>query len=68
MTKPAPKPRMDDLEQRVNQFNTMSLPGQPVMMHMGTSHLIHDLWERIQELEDLIIGMNENLDIAIGDQ
>lgn len=41
---------MDDLKERVDQFNTMSLPGQPVMMHMGTSYLVNDLWREVQRL------------------
>jgi hypothetical protein len=31
------------LEERVNLFNQMALPGQPLGMHMGTSYLVNDL-------------------------
>lgn len=40
----------DSLEDRVMQFDTMSLPGQPMMMHMGTSYLIHDLMNEVKRL------------------
>jgi hypothetical protein len=38
------------LKERVDQFNTLSLPGQPRGMHMGTSDLVNDLWRANQEL------------------
>jgi len=41
---------MDDLAKRVNQFNMRSLPGQPMVMHMGTSYLVNDLWIEVQRL------------------
>lgn len=41
---------MDDLKSRVEQFMTMSLPGQPPGMHMGTSILIYDLWREVERL------------------
>ena len=41
---------MDDLEKRVQQFITLSLPGQPMSMHMGTSYLVNDLWREVQRL------------------
>lgn len=41
-----------ELEKRVEQFKTMELPGQPMMMHMGTSNLITDLWQAIKQLRD----------------
>ncbi len=47
----------DDLEGRVRQFRAMSLPGQPMMMHMGTSYLINDLWSKIEELKTLCSEM-----------
>jgi hypothetical protein len=40
-----------DLEERVRQYNTLSLPGQPMSCHMGTSYLIGDLMRKIKELE-----------------
>ena len=39
------------LKERVDQFNTLELPGQPQSMHMGTSYLVHDLWCEIERLE-----------------
>lgn len=44
---------MDDLENRVQQFITLSLPGQPMSMHMGTSRLVNDLWREVQRLRAL---------------
>ena len=38
------------LEERVYQFNTLKLPGQPMSMHMGTSYLVNDLWREVQRL------------------
>ena len=39
------------LEERVNLFNRMALPGQPLGMHMGTSYLVNDLMREIRELQ-----------------
>jgi len=44
--------RIVDLEKRVNQFNMLQLPGQPIGVHMGTSYLISDLWRELQTLQD----------------
>ena len=43
--------RTIDLQERVNQFNMLQLPGQQGM-HMGTSYLIGDLWRELQALQD----------------
>jgi len=40
----------DDLKERVDQFNTLRLPGQGWLIHMGTSRLINDLWREIERL------------------
>ena len=42
--------RLKDLEERVFQFNSLQLPGQPMGMHMGTSYLISDLWATLRKL------------------
>lgn len=39
------------LKERVEQFNSLSLPGQPMTMHMGTSYLVNDLWREVQRLQ-----------------
>ena len=44
---------MDELEERVRKFNSLSLPGQPMGMHMGTSYLVNDLWREVQRLRGL---------------
>jgi len=42
----------DDLEDRVKKFNSMALPGQPMMMHMGTNYLVNDLWREVTRLRE----------------
>jgi len=41
---------IEDLTERVNQFNLLQLPGQPLAMHMGTSYLVNDLLMMLQRL------------------
>ena len=41
---------MAELGDRVERFNCRELPGQPVMMHMGTSYLVNDLWRMVLKL------------------
>lgn len=43
---------MDDLKDRVEKFMMLQLPGQPMMMHMGTSHLVQDLWREVKQLRE----------------
>jgi len=43
-----PNERFDDLHDRVDKFNILELPGQLRMMHMGTSHLVNDLWHELK--------------------
>ena len=43
---------MEDLGTRVQQFNSLQLPGQPMGMHMGTSYLVNDLWHEVQRLRE----------------
>ena len=40
------------LEERVRQFNSLELAGQPQMMHMGTSYLVNDLWTELQRKDE----------------
>lgn len=46
----------DDLQDRVEKFMMLQLPGQPMMMHMGTSHLVQDLWREVRHLRGLVEG------------
>lgn len=39
-----------ELKSRVDQFNTLSLPGQPFGIHMGTSYLVNDLWSALADM------------------
>lgn len=41
-----------NLEERVRQFELLQLPGQPQMMHMGTSYLVGDLWREVKKLRE----------------
>lgn len=41
---------LNDLNERVRSFRALQLPGQPMMMHMGTAYLVNDLWRAVQEL------------------
>ncbi len=43
-------PNNKDLAERVLKFNSLELPGQPMMMHMGTSYLVNDLWAEVKLL------------------
>jgi hypothetical protein len=42
--------KIADLRERVAKFNLMELPGQPMGMHMGTSHLVNDLMRAVEAL------------------
>ena len=66
------------LEERVNLFNQMALPGQPLGMHMGTSYLVNDLARENKRLaaeiealreaaQKLIAHLNERIDAAPSD-
>ena len=53
-----------DLATRVQQFVRMELPGQPRVMHIGTSYLVNDLWREVQRLraiEVAAIDLIENI-------
>ena len=45
---------MDGLQERVEKFELMQLPGQPMGMHMGTFNLVNDLWREVRRLRDII--------------
>ena len=42
----------DNLKERVQQFMMLELPGQPMMMHMGTFYLVQDLWAEVKRLRE----------------
>ena len=44
--------KQEELNTRRRDFSLLQLPGQPMMMHMGTSHLIDDLWNEIVKLQE----------------
>lgn len=50
------------LKERVDAFALMQLPGQPLMMHMGTSYLINDLWREIERLNAAVSMAREGVD------
>lgn len=45
---------IEELQNRVNAYSLLELPGQPMMVHMGTSHLINDLMSAVKELAEEI--------------
>jgi len=49
----------DDLQDRVEKFRAMELPGQPMGMHMGTANLVSDLWREVRHLRDLVKAYKE---------
>ena len=53
---------MDELEEKVKQFNSHSLPGQPMAAHMGTAYLVNDLWREVQKLRAAQQGANRMAD------
>lgn len=46
--------KRDDLQERVEKFQAMELPGQPIGMHMGTMYLVNDLWREVRRLRDAV--------------
>jgi hypothetical protein len=48
----------EDMKERVDKFNRLELPGQPIMMHMGTSYLVNDLWREVERLREMVNAMN----------
>jgi hypothetical protein len=40
------------LKERVEAFELVALPGQPMCVHLGTANLISDLWKEVQQLEE----------------
>lgn len=40
------------LMKRVEQFNALELPGQPMMMHMGTMYLVNDLMRAVKKFAE----------------
>ena len=41
----------EEIEKRYEQFRCLELPGQPRMMHMGTSYLVNDLHKALTAAE-----------------
>lgn len=60
---------LDILKERVEQFNSHTLPGQPVGSHMGTVYLVNDLWKEVQCLRTIIQNADcEHEWIPVGEQ
>ena len=51
-----------DLKSRVDDFNMLRLPGQPMGMHMGTSYLVNDLWREVDALRAELAKVREDYD------
>lgn len=45
--------KKNDLKERVEQFQMLQLPGQPMAMHMGTFSLVNDLWSEVRRLRTI---------------
>lgn len=43
----------DSLEERVDQYTRLELPGQPQSSHVGTSYLVRDLWTEVKRLREV---------------
>jgi len=54
----------DSLEKRVKMFRSLSLPGQPLSMHMGTSYLVENLWSAVQQLQSELDAKNKFIEKA----
>jgi len=46
-----------DLDERVCQFGHMGLPGQPMMMHMGTHRLVQDLHTELKRVQSQVVEL-----------
>jgi hypothetical protein len=53
---------MDDLKERVEKFQALELPGQPMMVHMGTFNLVLDLWREVERLRAHVSAATEKND------
>ena len=42
---------LEELRERVLQYDMLELPGQSPMMHMGTNYLVHDLLRYAEQLQ-----------------
>jgi len=51
-----------DLDERVFQFRLMELPGQPMMMHMGTSRLVNDLHAELKRVRARVAELEHRED------
>ena len=65
---PELKARCDDARKRAIQFALMELPGQPRMMHMGTSYLVNDLALCVRDLIAALSAADAALARAEGKQ
>ena len=50
------------LKERVIAFESLTLPGQPRAMHMGTLYLVNDLWREILRLNAALSMTREGVD------
>lgn len=51
----------DKLQQQVKRFHMLQLPGQPQMMHVGTTNLVRDLWNEVQRLRRQLSTVVEDI-------
>ena len=48
----------ETLKERVEAFELVALPGQPMYIHMETANLIIDLWKEVQRLEEQVKALS----------
>ncbi len=53
--------KSDDLQGRVEKFQALQLPGQPMGMHMGTMYLVCDLWREVERLRALLVSSQDGV-------
>jgi hypothetical protein len=48
----------ETLKERVEAFELVALPGQPMYIHLETANLIIDLWKEVQRLEERVRALS----------
>jgi hypothetical protein len=57
----------ETLKERVEAFELVALPGQPMYIHLETANLIIDLWKEVQRLEEQVkVLSNQNGCVVTG--
>jgi len=54
----------DKLQERVRLFERTEVPEHPMAIHMGTAHLVSDLWREIERLQMCINEQRKNYEAS----